>query len=65
MKQTDLATADTPVSVARILRHAAQLYYESASELDSAWQDSNAGKPWTRIARELEGLADKIERREK
>lgn len=37
---------DSPEKVARILRNAAESYYESASELESAWQDRGAGRPW-------------------
>ena len=44
-----------------VLRAAAEAYYESASELESAWQDRGAGRPWEIIARILEKAADKIE----
>ena len=53
---------DTPDKVSGILRDVAQSYYESASELESSWQDKNAGKPWEKIAKELERCADRIDK---
>lgn len=50
-----------PEMVAQVLRAAAQSYWESQSELQSAWQDKSAGQPWGRIARILERAADKCE----
>jgi acyl-CoA reductase-like NAD-dependent aldehyde dehydrogenase len=52
---------DTPEKVAEVLRRAAQRFYESAGELESAWQDKNAGKVWERMARILERAADSCE----
>lgn len=53
---------DSPEKVARILRDAAESYYESASELESAWQDSGAGRPWEKIAKILEAAADRVDK---
>jgi len=61
MKNLDL-DCDTPEKVAPILRAAAQAYYESNGELESAWQDKQAGKIWSKIARILEQAADKIDK---
>jgi hypothetical protein len=54
---------DSPEKVLVVLRDAAQSFYESAGELESAWQDKNAGKPWILIAKELERASDNIERK--
>ena len=53
---------DSPEKLPGILRLAAQRFYESAGELEAAWQDKNAGKVWTRFARILERSADSCER---
>jgi hypothetical protein len=53
---------DHPDKVARILRNAAATYYEAASELESAWQDPGAGRPWEKIAKILESAADKVDK---
>jgi hypothetical protein len=60
-RNLDLDT-DAPENVQAILRRAAEQYRESASELQSAWQDRNAGKVWDRIARILERAADQVEK---
>ncbi len=52
---------DAPDKVARVLRAAAQEYYESAGELESAWGDKGAGRPWVKIAKILERAADSID----
>jgi PHD/YefM family antitoxin component YafN of YafNO toxin-antitoxin module len=54
---------DAPDQVTRVLRKAAEAYYDSASELESAWQEKAAGRPWTIIARILERAADQIDRK--
>jgi hypothetical protein len=54
---------DSPDKVSRVLRNAAQEYYESASELEGAWQDPEAGKPWEQIARILESAARAIDKK--
>lgn len=53
---------DSPDKVPAALRAAAQAYYESAGELESAWQDKAAGRPWDQIAGLLEAMAEQIER---
>ena len=60
MKSLDL-DVDAPDEVPKVLRAAAESYYESASELEAAWQDPGAGRPWTVIAKILERCADQIE----
>lgn len=60
-KSLDL-DVESPDQVASILRDAAEKFYESASELASAWTDRNAGKCWEHIARKLEQCADRIEK---
>ena len=62
MKSLDL-DVDSPDEVPKVLRAAAEAYQESASELVSAWQDREAGRPWITIARVLEDAARKIEER--
>jgi hypothetical protein len=57
---TDLHDAATVAETVRILRNAAQAYLETISDLQSAWQDKNAGKVWARVAKELERAADRI-----
>lgn len=52
---------DSPNEVPDVLRDVAEEYYQTASELESAWQDRNASRPWIIIARTLEQAADKIE----
>lgn len=53
---------DAPDKVADVLRRAAEMYYESATELEAAWQDKNAGRPWTKIAQILERAAKNIDK---
>ena len=60
-KSMDLDVA-SPDKVAAVLRAAADAYYESASELESAWQDPGAGKPWEKLARILESAANRAEK---
>jgi hypothetical protein len=52
---------DSPEKVARVLRRAAEAYYESAGELDAAWQDPGAGRPWDKLAKILDRAADSAE----
>jgi hypothetical protein len=61
MKNLDL-DVDTPEKVAGVLRDAADAYYQAESELSSAWDDPNAGKVWTKIARILERAAVSIDK---
>ena len=58
-KSMDL-DVNAPDEVADRLLNAAEAFYESASELESSWQDRNAGKPWVTIAKILESAAMKI-----
>lgn len=53
---------DAPDQVADVLRAAAQEYFEAEEELSSAWQDPQAGKVWTKIARILERAANQVDR---
>ena len=54
---------DSPEEVADVLDEAAQAYREGAAELEAAWQDKGAGRPWDIIARELEGCAERIRKK--
>ena len=63
-RQYDLSAAQSPETVARILRDVAELYRESAGELSASWQDKNAGKCWEKYAAILERAAascDKVQ----
>ena len=51
-----------PDEVSTVLRNAAEAYIDSASNLESAWQDKQAGAPWLKIARILERAADQIDK---
>jgi hypothetical protein len=53
---------DAPDKVADVLRRAAEAFYDSASELESAWQDRAAGRPWMKIAAILERAAASVDR---
>lgn len=48
---------DTPESAAFALRVLADKFNESAGELAAAWQDSQAGKVWARVANRLDSAA--------
>ncbi len=50
-----------PDQVSKILRDAADSYLSDASDLDAAWQDKSAGRPWRLIAKVLEQAADRID----
>jgi len=60
-KNLDL-NVNSPFKVASILLATANAYDESSVELDSAWQDPNAGRPWRKIADILERAARQIDR---
>ena len=62
MTKTDL-DVDSPEKVIQVLRTTSQMYFDSASELQSAWQDKSAGKDWVMIGRILDTAADQIEKR--
>jgi hypothetical protein len=53
---------DAPGKVADVLRRAAQAYYESGAELESAWQDPGPRQVWSKIARILERAAVAIDK---
>lgn len=57
-----LATAEKPEDVYDLLHEAADMFDSSALDLESAWQDSAAGRPWAIIARELRRCAGTIKR---
>ena len=58
--KTDL-DVDRPDIVSDILRNVAQMYYDTEGELESSWQDASAGRIWSKIAKELEKAADRID----
>jgi hypothetical protein len=63
VNQNDLdLDVDAPDKVVPVLRRAAEKYHDSAVELEAAWQEKSAGRPWTKIARILERAAASIER---
>jgi len=53
---------DAPEKIPNILRTATEVFYDSSSELSSAWQDREAGKIWSRIAKILERAAYSIDK---
>ena len=60
-KKTDLDVDDAH-KVPQVLRAAVKEYYKSMSESSAAWQNSFAGKVWSKVAKELEHTADKLEK---
>lgn len=52
----------SPDEVAKVLERAARLYADSANELDAAWQDKNAGKPWRDLVKILDEAARKADK---
>jgi len=52
----DLDVAD-PQTVSDVLRHAAEQYRQSNTELQSAWGDPTAGRIWSKLATILERAA--------
>lgn len=60
MQDLDLQV-DTPEKLADVLRRAAEAFRESQCELQSAWQDDNAGRVWLHIAKALDVAACKVE----
>lgn len=50
----------SPEHVPAVLRLTADKYREDAAGLDSAHQDKSAGRPWRKIARMLDSVADRI-----
>lgn len=60
---TDLNEPDAPSEIPDVLLRAAQKMREQAMELNAAWQDRQAGKPWLIISDELERCASRINAR--
>ncbi len=58
----DLNAVISPAAVPALLREAARQYNESAAELQSAWQDENAGRAWVELAKILDAAADKADK---
>jgi hypothetical protein len=58
---TDL-DVDVPEKVPAVLRAVAQRYYESAADLQAAWQDKHAGRVWREFAQILERAAASCDR---
>ena len=52
---------DSPEKVAVILDRAADAFFESAGELDSAWQDKS-GDVWAKLAMVLQSAASRCRR---
>ncbi len=57
----DMSDAATPEDAIGILRNIALRFYEDAANLQDAWQDKYSGQFWSRLARDLDRLADKAE----
>jgi hypothetical protein len=61
MSQLDL-DVDVPEKVPVALRRAVEHFEEAFSELQSAWQDRNAGRVWHEFAKILDRAADSCDR---
>jgi len=55
--KTDLDETPFPHEIPQVLRNAAQLMREQASDLQSAWGDPQAGLIWSDFAKILERAA--------
>lgn len=51
-----------PDQLANVLRRAAENFNQSYSELQSAWQDQQAGRVWAEFAKILERAAGQCDR---
>ena len=51
----------SPDKVSQVLYNAAEVYYESAVELESAWGEKAAGRPWVAIARIMERASQQVD----
>ena len=60
-RNTDLDVS-CPEQVSKVLRAVAQQYRESTGELQSAWQDDQAGRVWSEIAKILDRAADSADK---
>jgi hypothetical protein len=58
----ELVDVASPEECVAALRQAARTFYESHSELQSAWQDKNAGIVWYRIAKAIDACVTRCER---
>ena len=45
-----------------VLRNAVDAFYETAGELESAWGDPGAGKPWEQVAKILDRAITSMEK---
>lgn len=63
VQTTDLNDPTAPDGVPDVLRAAANKMREQSAELNSAWQEGGAGRPWDMIADELERAATRITKR--
>jgi hypothetical protein len=60
--KTDLdLNVAAPEDLPKVLRYAADCYYESRGDLSAAWQDMEAGRIWLKLAKLLEATAVKAE----
>ena len=53
---------DSPEKVLVVLRNAVDVYYDAAGDLESAWGDPGAGKPWEAIAKILDRAITSMEK---
>jgi len=58
----DVNEASSPDEVAPILRTHADRFRTAHLDLQSAWQDKNAGRGWLILAREFDKLADRLDK---
>lgn len=52
----------SPDKLAPVLRAMSEQFIADAMELDAAWQDSSAGKPWVALAKVLERAAEQADK---
>ena len=52
----------TPEEFPAVLRRAAEHFFFTQGELQSAWQDKQAGRVWARFARILDRAADSADK---
>lgn len=62
MDEATLKDARTPDKVPAILRQAADWYREARAELQRDWQDPNAGRVWSELAKVLDRAADRADK---
>jgi len=61
-RDLDINEAAAPDEIAPILRMHADKFRIAQYELQSAWQDKQAGRGWLILAREFDKLADRLDR---